>query len=223
MTAPAIPLPLLRLLSASLPVGAYAYSRGLEHAVSAGWVPDAQSVQAWIFGTLEQSYAPLDGALFLRMMAALDAGDDAGFRSADDWLAAARESGELQQEDRRTAEALLTLLRDLDATVAIKSGRECRSYPAAFALAAHALDVTAEPALAGLLWAVCDAQVAAAIRLGCIGQTDGQRILAAAPPRISEWVATAAALEDGDIGNVSVLLAIGSAQHETQASRLFRS
>lgn len=223
MTAPAIPLPLLRLLSASLPVGAFAYSRGLEHAVSAGWVRTAREVEAWIFGTLEQSYTSLDGALFLRMMSALAARDDTGFGRADDWLAAARESRELQQEDRRTAEALLTLMDDLGQPTAPASGHRCRSYPAAYALAAHDLDVAAEPALAGLMWAVCDAQVAAAIRLSCIGQVDGQRILKAASSLIACCVATAAKTGDDDIGNVSVLLAIGSAQHEVQTSRLFRS
>lgn len=109
-----IPLPLLRLLSASLPVGAFAYSRGLEHAVAAGWVNTRQEVQDWVFGVMEQSYATLDGALFLRMMDALKTGDERAFLRLDSWLSAARESREVQQEDRRTAEALMSLLVDLD-------------------------------------------------------------------------------------------------------------
>lgn len=219
-----IPLPLLRLLSASLPVGAFAYSRGLEHAVAAGWVKSAQDVRDWVFGVLKHSFATLDGALFLRLMAALEADDIAAFARLDDWLAAARESREVQQEDQRTAEALLTLLVDLDTALAkgpLKA--HCRSYPAAYALAAFDLKVGPEAALAGLMWALCDAQIAAAIRLGCIGQVDGQRILGAAPEIITECVAVSGALEEREIGNVSVMLAIGSAQHEVQPSRLFRS
>jgi urease accessory protein len=220
-------LPLVRLLSASLPVGAFAYSRGLETAVEAGWVTEARSVEAWVFGVLEQSFTTLDGALFLRMMAALEADDVAGFQQADDWLAAGRESREFQLEDLRTAEALLRLLADLDTPAAARFGAGCRTFPGAFAIAAHNLapDVApdAEAALAALMWGFCDAQVAAAIRLGAIGQTDGQRLLCAAPAVIGRCVARAAALGDDEIGNVSVLLAIGSAMHETQASRLFRS
>lgn len=227
MTSPdpstAIPLPLLRLISASLPVGAFAYSRGMESAVDEGWVTDAAGARAWIFGILEHSYGTLDGAIFLRMMATLGSGDHAGFATLDAWLAAARESRELQQEDRRTAEALLTLLADMDVAAASSPGDRCRTFPGAYALAAHDLDVDADAALTGLMWALCDAQVAAAIRLGCIGQTDGQRILAEAPAVIARAVATAGALEDDGIGNVSVLLAIGSARHEVQESRLFRS
>lgn len=219
-----IPLPLLRLLSASLPVGAFAYSRGLEHAVAAGWVNTRQEVQDWVFGVMEQSYATLDGALFLRMMDALKTGDERAFLRLDAWLSAARESREVQQEDRRTAEALMSLLVDLD-TPQVRGDLKahCRSYPGVYALAAFDLEVDPQPALAGLIWALCDAQIAAAIRLGCIGQVDGQRILAAAPDVISRCVALADGLEESEIGNVSVMMAIGSAQHEVQESRLFRS
>lgn len=219
-----IPLPLLRLLSASLPVGAFAYSRGLEHAVAAGWVANADQIRDWVFGVLEHSYATLDGALFLRLMAALKDDDTAAFARADSWLSAARESQELQHEDQRTAEALLSLLIDLDVDLAKGPlNAHCQSYPAVYALAAHDLQVQPEAALAGLMWAMCDAQIAAAIRLGCIGQIDGQRILSAAPEVISDCVTIASALDESEIGNVSVMLAIGSAQHEMQPSRLFRS
>jgi urease accessory protein len=222
---PAIPLPLLRLLSASLPVGAFAYSRGLEHAVAAEWVRDAEGLKDWVFGVLEHSFTTLDGALFLRLMAALKVADMQAFKRADDWLSAARESRELQQEDQRTAESLLVLLKDLGVALVAEAGLDpvCRSYPAAYAIAASDLEVPAEPALAGLMWALCDVQIASAIRLGCIGQTEGQRILSAAPGVITHCVDKASRLPDSEIGNVSLLMAIGSARHEVQNSRLFRS
>lgn len=216
----ALPLPLLRLVSASLPVGGFAYSRGLEPAVAAGRVGNAEAVREWVFGVLRHSYAALDGALFLRMMAALEASDATGFRRLDDWASAARESRELQEEDRRTAEALLSLLVALTPEA---PPLPCESYPAAFAQAAHGLHIAPEAALAGLMWAVCDAQIAAAIRLGVIGQVDGQRILSDAPKVIAACVDRARTLDESEIGNVSVMLAIGSAHHELQRSRLFRS
>lgn len=217
---PAIPLPLLRLLSASLPVGAFAYSRGLEHAVHKGWVVDESGLRDWVFGTLQETVTPLDGAIFLRMIGALEAGAPDRFAALGDRLAAGRESRELQREDRRMAEALVTLLRDMGTGAPVP---DCTTFPGAFAFAAHGLCVNAEAALAALLWGFCDAQVAAAIRLGVIGQTAGQRLLAEAPARIGDCVRIAAGLEEDQIGNLSVLLAIGSALHETQESRLFRS
>ena len=42
----AIPLHLLRLVSPSLPVGAFSYSRGLEYAAEAGWVTDEATARA---------------------------------------------------------------------------------------------------------------------------------------------------------------------------------
>ncbi len=218
-----ISLQLLRLVSPSLPVGAFSYSRGLEAAVEAGWVTDEVAARDWILGTLEHSFAPLDGALFLRMMAALAANDIEALQRHDAWLTAARESRELQQEDRRMAEALLSLLYELGVLDdGIRQAQLC-TYAASFALAAHHWDVAPDAALKGLLWTIVDGQVAAAIRLVRMGQTAGQRVLIESSAVIERSAAAAAGLQDGEIGNISVAMAMASAWHETQYSRLFRS
>lgn len=220
-TAGDFPLHLLRLVSPGLPVGAFSYSRGLEAATHAGWVTDENAAGAWILGMLEHGVAPFDGALFWRMMQALEAGDGHAFAEADGLLAAGRESREMELEDRRMGEALLTLLDDLG----VRSAQPHRpaSYPGAFALAARHWDVPPMAALKGLLWSIVEAQVAAAIRLVPLGQTSGQRILIAAVPVVERSAALAASLPDSDIGNVCVAMAMGCAWHETQYSRLFRS
>ncbi|GGC69773.1 urease accessory protein UreF [Chelatococcus reniformis] len=219
----AVPLHLLRLVSPSLPVGAFSYSRGLEFATEAGWVRDEATAREWILGTLEQSYARLDGALFWRMMAALSIGDGDEFRQLDGWLAAGRESRELQLEDRRTGEALLRLLRDLEVPGALRAAGQMLTYPAAFAIAADHWQVGSAAALKGLMWTIVEGQVMAAIRLVRLGHTAGQRILIEAVPVIERSAAIARTIEDESIGNVSVAMAMASAWHETQYSRLFRS
>ncbi len=218
-----IPLRLLRLTSSLLPVGAFAYSRGLENAAHAGWVKDGAQVQDWIFGTLAHFFAPLDGALVLRMICALQDEAPDEFARLDALLMASRESHELLMEDRRMAEAMLTLLRDMGVAGAQPGDAGCSTYTGAYALAVHDLGVTAQSGLHGLLWSVCEAQVAAAIRLGIIGQSDGQRILGKAPDIIANCARVAAETPDDSIGNLSFMLAVGSAMHETQYSRLFRS
>jgi urease accessory protein len=218
-----IPLHLLRLVSPSLPVGAFSYSRGLEYAAEAGWVSDEATARDWILGTLEGSFAPLDGALFWRMMKALEKGDEAAFLRFDAWLAAGRESRELQLEDRRMGEALLTLLADLEVPGALRFRNEAVTYAAAFAIAADHWQVKPAAALKGLMWTIVEGQVAAAMRLVRLGHTAGQRILIAATPVIDRSVADARTLDDDAIGNVSVAMAMASAWHETQYSRLFRS
>lgn len=221
VTGSDLPLHLLRLVSPSLPVGAFSYSRGLEAATHAGWVVDESTAGAWILGMLEHGVAPFDGALFWRMMQALEAGDEFSFAEADMRLAAGRESREMELEDRRMAEALLKLLDDLGVRSVLA---HCpASYPGAFALAAHHWRIGPMTALKGLFWSIVEAQVAAAIRLVPLGQTSGQRILIATVPAVERCAASASILPDRDIGNVCVAMAMGCAWHETQYSRLFRS
>jgi len=216
-------LNLLRLVSPSLPVGTFSYSRGLETAIARGLVHDEASAQDWILGTLEHFYALLDGALFWRMMAALTAEDRAGFLRHDAWLRASRESGELQLEDLRMGKALMRLLSDLDvAPVKDYAGRDL-SYPAAFALAARHWNIAEKPALRGLMWSVLESQVGAAMRLVPLGQTAGQRIMIEGIGTIERGAAQAERLADDEIGNAAIGMAMASAWHEVQYTRLFRS
>lgn len=219
----ALPLHLLRLISPSQPVGSFSYSRGLEPAVHAGVVHDEGTASCWILGVLEHSYALLDGALFWRMAHALEQDDGAAFRSANAWLAAGRESRELELEDRRMSESLLRLLIDLGVKRASDAANVRLTYPASFALACAHWDVAPPTALRGLMWSVVEAQVAAAMRLVPLGHTSGQRILIASMPVIERAAGRAMTVSDDDIGNVSPALAMMSAWHETQYSRLFRS
>ncbi len=218
-----LPLHLLRLVSQGLPTGAFSYSRGLEAAVAAGWVRDEAGARDWILGTLQANVAALDGALFWRMASALEEGDRERFEQVDAWLAAARESREFQREDRRLGAALLRLLVALD----VGAGADWRgrdlTYPGAFALATHHWRVTPAQALTGLLWTYVEGQVMAALRLLPLGQTAGQRILVAAVEPIERAARRARALPDDEVGNVAPALAMASAWHETQYSRLFQS
>ncbi|MEM6464864.1 MAG: urease accessory UreF family protein, partial [Pseudomonadota bacterium] len=218
-----IPLRLVRLISSQLPVGAFAYSRGLEYASEAGWVRNEAELRSWLFGTLEHSFAPLDGALFLKMMTALQDADATEFRRYDDMLLAARESAEMALEDTRMAQSLLKLRTELAPSNSKAREYACKTFPAAFALAVFDMDVSGEAGLHGLMWATCEAQVAAAIRLGLIGQSAGQRIMSDAPEIIAICARISQETPEDRIGNVSFMVAVSSALHETQYSRLFRS
>lgn len=217
-------LHLLRLVSPNLPVGGFSYSRGLEWAVHSSIVTDESSCASWILGLLESSYASLDGALYWRMANALLNGEETMFRKLNDWLTASRESKELELEDRRMAESLLTVLAQIDIQRAADFLTvERPSYPAAFAIAAHHWNIPPREALRGLMWSVVEGQVMAAIRLIPLGHLAGQRILIAAAPAINAAVQKSCMLSDDEIGNVAPFMAMASAWHETQYSRLFRS
>lgn len=217
-------LRLLQLTSPTLPVGAYAYSQGLEQAVEAGWVNDAATVQVWIGGLLQHALGALDVPVLLRLHAAWRADDHAAVRHWSNWLHACRESAELQAEDRQLGNALARLLSDLDIDDAHAWRNDAQAtYVTLFALAAVRWDIDAHDAALGLAWSWCENQVLAALKLLPLGQTAGQRILAQLISEIPATVTRAASYADEDIGQLAPAYAIASAQHETQYSRLFRS
>ena len=139
------------------------------------------------------------------------------------WLSAGRESREFQREDRRQGEALLRLLADLDVPLAREEQGQSLTYAAAFAIACHHWRIAPEAALKGFLWVYVEGQVTAAIKLVPLGHTAGQRLLIEAATAIEEAATRARSLGDGGVGNLAPALAMASAWHETQYSRLFQS
>ena len=222
-------LHLLRLCSPALPVGAYAYSGGLEQAVAAGWVRDESGAGAWITGVLEHALAQLDVPVLLRLHRAWQAGDQETVRYWSRLLLACRESAELRAEDRHLGTALARLLADLG----VEEARSWREEPACtwaamFALAGHHWDIPARVLAQGYLWSWCENQMAAAVKLIPLGQTAGQRILLQCTARIpacvrrGETLAADAGAEE-KVGAGAPALAMASALHESQYCRLFRS
>jgi len=212
---------LWQLISPALPVGAYAYSQGMEFAVHQGEVCDVESARLWIEGLLRHSYCHLDIAFFRRLYQCISSSDPIGFMHWNASLLAYRESRELLAEDLQMGRALMRLLLDLDC--AIPFGSEEISFAAAFAQAAVNFDIPAQTAAAGMCYSWCENQVACAIKLIPLGQTDGQRLLMQLTQSIAPVVAQAWQLPDRELGYSSQGLASISAFHEQQYSRLFRS
>jgi urease accessory protein len=226
MTAPVIDAlalaRLLRLVSPALPVGAYAYSQGLESAVEAGWVRDADSARDWLQALMLRSQVSVDLPALLRMQRAYAAADFDAYAHWNHWLLASRESAELHFEDTQLGAALWRLLDGLELPVAGRIDAPC-SFAAAFVAACHAWKLPASMIGIGYLWCWLENQVSAATKLIPLGQTAAQRILEQLLPLLPDAVARAAALPDDELGASLPGLAWLSAQHETQYSRLFRS
>ena len=216
-------LRLLQLASPTLPVGAYAYSQGMEHAIDRQWLSDAESTQEWIIGVMQHNMVYVDLPVFSRLYTAVSDDQGEAFEYWNQYLLASRESRELQNEDLHIGNALLQLLADLGMESASTRIDQPVSFAAAFALASVDWNIDLGDAAAALLWSWADNQVAAAIKLVPLGQTAGQRILVNCMEQIPQAIQQGLALEDEAIGFSSPALAIGSAHHETQYSRLFRS
>jgi urease accessory protein len=215
---------LLQLVSPALPIGAFAYSQGLEAAVTAGWVRDEGSARDWIRGLLDASLAALDLPVLARLHAAWGAGDGAAVERWNALLLASRATAELAAEDRHLGAALARLLDGLGVGGAAPfAPRTDVAHATMFALAAVRWDVPARAACEGFAFAWAEAQVSAAVRLVPLGQSSGQRALLALGDAVPAAAARALALDDDGIGAAAPGLAIASARHETQYSRLFRS
>jgi urease accessory protein len=217
-------LRLLQLASPTLPVGAYAYSQGLEWAVESAWVRDERTAADWIGGVLGAGPAQLEVPVLARLYRAWETNNLERVHYWSRTLDAARESGELQAEARQLGESLAVLLTQLgvDAAQPWKEV-EYAGFPTLFALAAVTYRVPLPEAALGFLWAWCENQVAAAIKLVPLGQAAGQRILSTLIEQLPEVVERGLALADNEIGALTPRLVIGSARHETQYTRLFRS
>jgi urease accessory protein len=218
-------LRLLQLVSPALPVGAYAYSQGLEYAVTQGWVKDETGTEDWLRGLLHHPLCYLDVPVFARLYRAWTATDFSTVTFWNAWLYASREAAELQQEDRHLGTALARLLADLG----MNEAESWRSAPRVcfatlFSLAAARWEIALPIAVQGYLWSWTENQVAAATRLIPLGQTASQRILTRLLPEIVTVSQQGLAMQDDDdIGYTAPALGLAGALHETQYSRLFRS
>lgn len=216
-------LRLLQLASPALPVGAYAYSQGLEYAVHAGWVHDEASAGHWIGGVARHAVSTLDLPLLDRLHGAWEEGDADRVRLWNQRLLAARETRELREEDRHLGRSLA---RVLDALGVVDAGAwldDDAGFACMFALAAVRWDIPLAEAQCAYLWSWAENQVLAAVKTVPLGQMAGQRLLHGLSMHFPGWVALAGAIGDEDVGASCVAQAQASALHETLYTRLFRS
>jgi len=220
------PLALLRLfhlVSPALPVGAYAYSQGLEYATHAGWISDEAAALAWLQGLAEYGVGTLDLPVLKRLHAAWSADDERAVRHWNAQLLAARETSELRAEELHLGRSLARVLVELAIPEAGAWLGEPAAYATLFSLAAVRWQIEAGDALRGYLWSWCENQMLAALKLVPLGQSAGQRLLHRLTGDMPRIIERAQRLADGDIGVGTISQALASARHESQYTRLFRS
>lgn len=201
---------LLQLASPTLPVGAYSYSQGLEAAIEAGLVKDAPSAERWIGDVLELGVALLEVPLLNGLICSPS-------QELNDLFIASRETAELRAETLQMGESLAKLLRELGIEVPFESP----AFPTAYACAVRHWQIEPREALTAYLWSWLENQVMAALKAVRLGQTAGQKILLSLGARLDAIAAQE--LDEGEWRNFLPGLALLSARHETQYSRLFRS
>jgi urease accessory protein len=237
---------LMWLASPALPVGGFSYSEVMESAVEAGLVTHEAQAQAWLTDQLMLSVARADLAVVARAVPAWQHHRLDRLTELNDWVAQTRESSELRLQTEQMGRSLVEWLRNRHTRDAGDAGHpvdprvaQCGqlspapTWPVAFALAVaqclpaptarDAGDALLREALLSYTFGWAENMVQAAIKAVPLGQSGGQRILQALLARIPEAIDHALSLNDSQRQAFTPMLAILSAQHETQYSRLFRS
>lgn len=222
---------LLQLCSPAFPIGAFAYSQGLERAVEVGWVTEPVHLKEWLCGLLTHSLTHTELPLLrqayeLWQQGPLDATAPSGLSPSAlcHRVLAYRETAELRAEEQHLGRSLARLLTHLgvaEAAPFVES--DDASYLVLFALAATHFGVAPHDLLAGFAFAWAENQVSAASRLMRLGQLAAQSVLSEFIERIPDAVNRSLAVANDEIGFSPPGLFLASAWHEEQYSRLFRS
>jgi urease accessory protein len=222
-------LQILWLASPALPVGGFSYSEGLEAAVDAGLVSDEASAARWLIDQLHLGLARADLAVVAQAIPAWRADDFARIQALNAWVLQTRETHEFRLQTEQMGRSMLEWARCLGELGSgiferLQSARlDPASYPVAMACAAASTDASVRDSQIGFAFGWAENMVQAAIKSVPLGQSAGQRMLARLAQDIPAAVDHAMSLTDHTRQAFSPLLAIHSARHETQYSRLFRS
>ena len=218
---------LMTWFSPSYPVGAFAYSHGLEWAQEAGDIKDAATLQGWLTDLIELGAARNDAILAAAGWRAARAGQWPELASIAELGLAMAASTERRMETVTQGNAFVLASRAAHPCGALEYFRAQwpgdAPYPVAVAVTAAGHHISLTELLPAFVFAFAANLVSAAVRLGVVGQTDGQRVLAGLMPAISALANMAETSTLDDLGACAFRSDLASMAHETQYSRLFRS
>jgi urease accessory protein len=214
-------------LSPAYPVGAFSYSSGIEWAVEAGDINDAESLRRWLAVVIEAGGAFCDAVFLVHAHRAAAADERKALHAVAELAAAFAPSRERHLETTAQGRAFVEATRAawpcaaIDHLLAVWDGPV--AYPVAVGVAAAGHGIACEPALHAYLHALAANLISAGVRLIPLGQTEGQRLLAALEPVVAAAAQRALATGLDDVGSAALRADIASMRHETQYTRLFRS
>jgi urease accessory protein len=218
---------LMAWLSPAYPVGAFSYSSGIEWAVEAGDIKDAATLRQWLAAMLAEGGGFCDAVLFVHAHRATSAGDDPALRAVAELAAALVPSKERFLETTAQGRAFLDATKAAWPCPALArlddAWQGAVALPVAVAAACAGHGIACEAALGAFLHALTANWISAGVRLIPLGQTDGQRVLAALEAVVVETAARALATPLGEIGSATFRADLASMRHEAQYTRLFRS
>ena len=202
-------LTLIQWLSPAFPVGSYAYSLGLEQAITDGHVTDSATLTDWISGILTHGAARMDAILMVHGRT-----ND----SLADLAYAYAPSAERHAEMRDQGAAFGQVVESL-------TGQPQPPLPYALAVgyASRSLNLSDAQVAALFLQALTAQLISAAVRFVPLGAADGQRALTRLSPLITALATTCADEPLSALASATLGADHAAMRHETLDVRIFRS
>jgi len=207
-------------------VGGFSYSEGLEAAIDHGLVHNEASCTQWLLDQLLLTQARGDMAAMAQAVPAWQTLDTERLRALNAWVLATRESSEMRLQTEQMGRSLLLWLQQRQ-WAAADDVQHCdtlgATHPMVMGLALACTGADLREALMAQAFAWCENLTQAAIKAVPLGRQQAQEVLAHLAEHIAAAVDEALQRDDAHRQSFSPMLAILSARHETQYSRLFRS
>jgi urease accessory protein len=212
-------LRLLAWLSPAFPTGGFAWSQGVEWAVTADDIAEEAALLIWLMDVLRHGSGRADAILLRHAHAAHD--DAAALRDIAEFARAAQPARERLAETLGQGNAFARAASPWGAANILALGD--LPYPVAVGALAGAHAIAADAVCAGFLQAAAANLISATVRLVPLGQSAGLRVLAALEPVVLAVAAETRAAPLDDIGGACWRADLAAMRHETQYTRLFRS
>ena len=202
----------MQWMSPAFPIGAFAYSHGLEWAIDKDHVSNGEKLQKWITDLLEYGSLRTD-AIFISLILR---GHDV--RKMNELSMALCPAGERLLETKLQGSAFAKVIEDV-----WQQDIGELTLPIAVALASKNQSIEQDLILPAYLHAFCSNLISAAIRLIPIGQTEGQRIMLELYQTISDLVQTASESEIDDLNSACFFSDVSAMEHEYLQPRIFKT
>lgn len=217
-------LGLLYLTSPALPIGAFAYSQGLEKAIESSVVHDLKSLENWCRDGIKFGLSSLDLPLLLALRHSISKADTVALERWNHYVFASRETHELYEEERNLGLSMRRLLKTQDLLSKDIALPSSPSFLTGFAVISQSLGLSDQTTLISFCWSWLENQVAVACKAIPLGQTDAQKVLLALRKEIPGLLSQITKPDrETDVFGSLPGQALFSACHEIQYSRLFRS
>ena len=216
----------LQLTDSFFPVGAFAYSDGLETAAANGTVHNGDSLKVWLEHFLESVFVPCDGLALRRCAEAFKRGDMTTIHAIDEELTAIKPASAVRNASRSIGKRLLTAYAEIsgDSEFAkIAVGLVHHNAPVAYAVVMTHRGIESHDALLAFGYSRLAGMVSSGLRLISLGQQQAQIILSETLERLPSAVDCIVAMEDEPLQSFAPMMDIAQMNHRYVYSRLFRS